>query len=77
MTPQGGAALSRRRKWAIAAILGTLVAAICVGFPFAATSVAPGIDSTVLMVGGAFFGLVLGSAAVIGFMEWTWRRGQR
>lgn len=66
-------ALNRAPSWAVVSCLVLLVAAVCVGMPFAVQWVWPSVDPTVMFLGNLFLGMVMGNAAVLGFLAWRWR----
>lgn len=66
-------ARSRTAPWIVGVTLALLVAAICLSMPFAVQWMWPSVDSTVMILGNLFLGMILGNAAVLGFMAWRWR----
>jgi hypothetical protein len=77
MTAQDGAgAVSENSRripvWLVATALAVCVTSVCFSMPFIVHWAWPSLDSGVLMIGNMFLGLILGSAAVIGFFAWKW-----
>ncbi len=60
------------RAWGVALGLALIVLSIDVGVPFLVSWLWPGINSTVLVLGNLFLGMILGSAAVMAFLVWYW-----
>jgi len=69
--------MSTKQNWAVGFGLLLTEAASVTAAPYAVSWVWPGIDPDLLVVGNFFFGMVLGIAAVIGFMSWLWREDRR
>lgn len=63
---------ARAPVWAVALVITLIVAMVSFSAPFIVSWVWPGVDPTVLMVGNLFFGMILGSAGVLGFLTWRW-----
>jgi hypothetical protein len=78
MTARDGAgAVSEQRRglpvWLVATVLSATVTSVCFSAPFIMHWAWPGLGAGVMMIGNMFLGLILGSAAVIGFFLWKWR----
>ncbi|MFJ2279185.1 hypothetical protein ACIOEZ_34115 [Streptomyces sp. NPDC087866] len=69
--------MSTARNWAVGVGLLVSVAASVTAAPYAVTWAWPGIDPDLLVVGNLFFGMILGTAAILGFMAWLWRDTSR
>jgi hypothetical protein len=69
--------MSAKQNCAVGLGLLVAVAASVTAAPYAASWAWPDIDPDLLVVGNLFFGMVLGTAAVIGFMAWLWREDRR
>lgn len=64
--------LARIPTWAMAVAIALIVATVTLSAPFVVSWVWPGVDPAVLMVVNLFFGMILGSAGVLGFLAWRW-----
>ncbi|MEU5490276.1 hypothetical protein AB0G98_21375 [Streptomyces sp. NPDC020196] len=69
--------MSAKRNWTVGLGLLLTVAASVTTVPYAASWAWPDIDPDLLVVGNLFFGMILGTAAAIGFMAWLWREDRR
>lgn len=64
--------MSAKRNWAVGLGLLLAVAVSVTAAPYAASWAWPGIDRDLLVVGNLSFGMILGTAAALGFMAWLW-----
>ncbi|MFD3336086.1 hypothetical protein ACFWV1_26080 [Streptomyces sp. NPDC058700] len=69
--------MNNKRNWAVGLGLLLSVAASVMAAPYAVTWAWPSIDPSLLAAGSLLFGMVLGSAAVLGFIAWLWRESER
>lgn len=64
--------LGRAPAWGVALGLLLVVLSFNFGVPHLVLWLWPGVDSTVLVLGNLFLGMILGSAAVMAFLVWRW-----
>lgn len=69
--------MNAKQNWAVGLGLLLAVTASVTAAPYAVSWAWPGVDRDLLVVGNLFFGMILGTAAVLGFMAWLWREDRR
>lgn len=69
--------MSAKQNWTVGLGLLLAVAASVTVAPYAVSWAWPGIDRDLLVVVNLFFGMILGTAAALGFMAWLWREDRR